>query len=204
MRYCPYCSAPVSENALTCHECKRNLDFNKLADVIEAGEDSQVNKKAIRKIWLKEHAIYIWPVITLLIGFITGGIILYLVALGQFAAEKESLNSEIVKLKSHITNINSNSQDVQSGFEDQLKAKDQIISILTDQRTSLTRIINFTRRMAENSILTPNNAEEASSFQRNFRYLERQFNQQQDQLNNTKFENNQNFNLETLPQFLQE
>lgn len=204
MRYCPYCSAPVSENAQTCHECKHSLDFNTLADVLESGEDSQVNKNAIRKIWFKEHAIYIWPAITLIIGFIAGGIILYLVALGQFASEKESLNSEITKLKSEISNISSNSQDVQSGFQDQLKAKDQIISILTDQRTSLTRIINFTRRMAQNSLITPNNADEAGNFQRNFRYLERQFTQQQDQLNETTFKDNQNFNLETLPQFLEE
>lgn len=203
MHYCPYCSAPVSENAQTCHECKKNLDFAVLREVLETGEESDVNKKALRKIWYKEHAIYIWPVFTLIIGFIAGGVILYLVALGQFASEKEELNSEINNLKAQIADINNNAQDAQSGLQDQLQAKDQIISVLGEQRTTLSRIINFTRRMAQNSIITPNSADEATSFRRNFRYLERQFNQQQEQLDATAYEGDRTFNLETLPQFLE-
>ena len=204
MHYCPYCSAPVSETAQTCHHCKRNLDFNAIADVLESGEGSLQNKAALRKIWIKEHAVYIWPFITLLSGFIAGGLILYLVALAQFSSEKDTLISQIDSLNAKISDINSNAKDAQSGLSEQLEAKDRIISVLNDQRVTLSRIINFTRRMSDNSIITANSTAEAATFRRNFRFLERQFNQQQDQLNATQFKDNQNFNLETLPQLLTE
>ena len=202
MRYCPYCSAQISETAKSCHNCKKSLDFEAIASVFEAGKASAVNKSALRKIWIKEHARFVWPVLTLVIGFIAGGAILYSLALVQASAEKDSLNIEIEDLKNQISQLNSEAKNAQSGLQGEIQAKDEIISILTAERQTLTRIINFTRSFTNNSIITPNSESDATGFRNNFRYLRKKFEGQQDQLNNTAFANNRKFNLKTAPQFL--
>ena len=78
MRYCPYCSAPISDSAKTCHNCKKSLEFNIVASALENSEESDFKKSALRKIWIKERMRFVWPVITLFIGFIIGGVILLL------------------------------------------------------------------------------------------------------------------------------
>ncbi len=204
MHYCPYCSAQISESAKSCHSCKKSLDFEAIASAFEPGEVSAINKSAVRKIWIKEHARFVWPVLTLIIGFIIGGAILYSIATVRSASEKDSLASQIEDLKNQISQINSEAEGAQTGLQGELQAKDQIISILTTQRQTLTRIINFTRRFSNNSIITPNSNSEATNFRNNFRYLRRQFEDQQEQLNNTAFANNRQFNLKTAPQFLED
>lgn len=204
MHYCPYCSEQISENAKSCHNCKKSLDFETFAAIIEPGEASDINKSALRKIWIQEHVRFIWPVVALVIGFIVGGTILYSLAIAQSTIEKESLYSEIQNLKSQISQLNSEAQGAQSGLKGEIQAKDQIISILTSQRQTLTRIINFTRRFTTNSIITPNSDSEATKFRNNFRYLRKQFDGQQEQLNNTAFANNRKFNLKTAPRFLED
>ncbi|KAA3610439.1 MAG: hypothetical protein D8M58_05505 [Calditrichaeota bacterium] len=204
MRYCPYCSTQISESAKSCHNCKKSLDFEAIASVFEASEASEINKSAVRKIWIKEHARFVWPVVTLIIGFIVGGAVLYSLALAQAASEKDTLNSEIEKLNAQISQINSDAQGAQSGLQGQIQEKEKIITILTSQRQSLTRIINFTRRFTNNSIITPNSEAEATYFKNNFRYLRGQFDDQQAELDNTTFADNRRFNLKTAPQFLED
>jgi len=204
MHYCPYCSAQITESAKSCHKCKKSLDFDAFASVFEPSDASAINKSAMRRIWIKEHARFVWPVVTLVLGLIVGGAVFYSLALVQSSAEKDSLNVEIQDLKNQISQINSDAQGAQSGLQGELKAKDQIITILTSQRQTISSIINFTRRFANNSIITPNSEAEATSFRNNFRYLRRQFDDYQDQLNNTAFANNRSFNLKTAPQFLQD
>ncbi len=202
MRYCPYCSAQISESAKSCHSCKKSLDFEAISNLFEPGEESAINKSAQRKIWLKEHARFVWPVVTLVAGFIIGGVILYSMARMQSASEKEALSSEIRDLKNQIEQINTRAAGAQSGLKGELEEKDRIISILTNQRKTMGSIINFTRRFTNGSAVTPNSEGIATSFKNNFRYLQRQFESQQEELNQTAFKNNRKFNLKTAPQFL--
>jgi len=204
MRYCPYCSAPVSENAKSCHNCKRSLEFGLIATALENSEESDFNKSTLRKIWLKERMRYVWPVITLIAGFIIGGIILYLMASLQFSIKTDELTLQIDSLNTQIAKLTTQSQDAKSGLQGKLQAKDKIIDILNNQRKTVSSIINFTRRFADNSIITPGNDAETESFRRNFFYLQRQFENQQDELNETEFKNDNIFNLKTIPQFLEE
>jgi hypothetical protein len=202
MRYCPYCSAQISESAKSCHSCKKSLDFEAISVLFESGEESTINKSAQRKIWLREHARFVWPVVSLFVGFIVGGVIFYSLALAQSVSEKETLNEEIQGLKNQISQINSDAAGAQSGLKGELEEKDRIISILTSQRKTMGSIINFTRRFTNNSVITPNNEAAATGFKNNFRYLKRQFENQQEALNKSSFKDNRNFNLKTAPQFL--
>jgi len=204
MHYCPYCSAPVSKSAKTCHNCKKSLEFNIIASALENSEESDFKKSAKRKIWIKERMRFVWPVITLLIGFVIGGVILYYLAVLQFSIKTDDLTFRIDSLNTHITSLNSNAQNAQSGLQTQLDAKDKIIGILQTQRRTLSSIINFTRRFSNNSIITPGNDSDTESYRRNFFYLQRQFENQQDELNETEFKNDNVFNLKTVPQFLEE
>lgn len=204
MQYCPYCSTPVSSGAKSCHNCKHSLDFNTIADALENNDESSFNKKALRKIWLKERMRFIWPVCTLIVGFIIGGIILYGFASVRFSVQTNALEGRIDSLNTQIASLKATAQNAASSMDDKLKAKDNIINLLNGQRQSLSGIINFTRRFSSNSIITPNNEAETESFRRNFFYLQRQFEDNQDELNKTTFENDNLYNLKTIPQFLEE
>jgi hypothetical protein len=204
MQYCPYCSAPVSESAKTCHNCKKSLEFDLIASALENSEESDFNKSALRKIWIKERMRFVWPVITLIIGFVAGGVILYLLASLEYSVKTDDLSVQIDSLNTKIANLNANAQNAQSGLQEQLQAKDRIIEILSNQRKTLSSVINFTRRFSNNSIITPGSDGDIESFRRNFFYLQRQFENQQDELNETAFDNDNIFNLKTVPQFLEE
>jgi hypothetical protein len=204
MQYCPYCSAPVSENAKTCHNCKKSLEFEIIASALENSEESDFKKSALRKVWIKERMRYVWPVLTLIIGFIVGGVILYYLAVLEFSIKTDDLNAHIDSLDAQISVLKSNAQNAQSGLQQDLQSKDKIIGLLQSQRQTLASIINFTRRFSSSSTVTPVSDAEIESFRRNFLYLQRQFENQQDELNETKFDNDNVFNLKTIPQFLEE
>lgn len=201
MEYCPHCSAALSKESLKkCPYCKKNIDMFDLAAVVEPGKTSEKNKEAIRKIWFREHSSKIIPIITLIIGFVIGAILLYSYAQIQFVNEKSEYQEEIAKLKETISQKDVNAGDQKTGYETIIKSKDQIISILAEQRNLISNIINFTRRMSRNSTITPTTPGEADYFKRNFSYLVNQFNKQNDELEKTEFEAKKSFNLETIPQ----
>jgi len=204
MRYCPYCSASVSESAKTCHNCKKSLEFGLIASALENSEESDFNKSALRKIWIKERMRYVWPIITFIAGFIVGGIILYLMATLQFSIKTDDLTAQIDSLNVKIKTLNSSAENAQSDLQLELQSKDKIIDLLANQRKTMSSIINFTRRFSNNSIITPGSDGDTDSFRRNFFYLRTQFENQQDELNETQFENDNVFNLKTIPQFLEE
>ena len=204
MHYCPYCSASVSENAKTCHNCKKSLEFGLIATALENSEESDFKKSALRKIWIKERMRYVWPLIMSIVGFLVGGVILYFMAALQFSIKTDDLTVRIDSLNAQIKTLNSSAQNAQSGLQEKLQAKDKIIKLLSEQRKTMSSIINFTRRFSNNSIITPGSDGETESFRRNFFYLQTQFENQQDELNETQFENDNVFNLKTIPQFLEE
>ena len=169
-----------------------------------ASYESEIKKSALRKIKIKERMRFVWPGVTLLIGFVVGGIILYLFSLGQFAMEKNELNSQIDSLSIQINDLNASASNAQSGLQSELQSKDKIIDILSEQRKSATSIINFTRRFTTNSVITVGSEEDITFFRNNFIYLRRQFLDQQEKLDSTGFNQTGRFNLKTIPQFLED
>lgn len=204
MRYCPYCSEPVSLKARTCHNCKKTLDMEILADALDTTEESEMKKSALRKIKIKENMRFIWPGITLFIGFIIGGIVLYLFSLAQFAIEKKDLTVQIDSLHSQITDLKASANRSQSDLKKKLKEKEKIINILSDQRKSVASIINFTRKFAATAAITAGSEEEITFFRNNFNYLRKQFLDQQDVLDSIGFKDSGRYNLKTIPQFLED
>ncbi|MCK5032972.1 MAG: hypothetical protein KAS18_05035 [Calditrichia bacterium] len=201
MEYCPHCSAALSkENFKKCPYCKKNIDMDDWAAVVEPGESSEKNKDAIRKIWFREHSSKIIPVITLMVGFIIGAILLYSYAQLQFANEKSEYQNTISTLNETISQKDANAGNEKTGFENIIKNKDGIISILAEQKDILANIINFTRRMSRNSTITLTTANEADYFKRNFSYLANQFNKQKEALEQTEFKSTKDYNLKTMPQ----
>ncbi len=104
MEYCPHCSSALSkENFKKCPYCKKNIDMGDIAAVVEPGESSEKNKDAIRKIWFREHSSKIIPVITLIIGFVVGAVLLYSYAQLQFSNERSDYQNNITQLNKTIS-----------------------------------------------------------------------------------------------------
>lgn len=201
MEYCPHCSASLSrENLKKCPSCKKNIVMEDIAAVVEPSESSDKNKEALRKIWFREHSSKIIPIITLFIGFIAGAILLYSYAQVQFMNERSEYENTIAQLNQTISQKDASAGSDKSEYESRLKSKDEVINILVEQRDLLSNIINFTRRMSNNSTITPTTPNEADYFKRNFKYLESQFNKQVEALEAIEFQSTKQFNLETIPQ----
>ena len=204
MEYCPYCAAPVSPGAKTCHQCKKSLDISALNFSYLPDENiSVINKKAQRKIWLKEHSRFIWPIATLMLGFILGGVLIYGYAQLQFSGERDTLQNKIARIETELENAQNSSAAQSAGLKQTLKQKDAVIGLLIKQRQTLSRIINFTRRLAGSSVITPNSPETAKSFRANITYLKNQFEKQQEQIDALGLIAKKTFNVLPIPQLME-
>lgn len=202
MQYCYHCSEPISKPTKVCPYCKNTLDMAAFESLLAERESSHLSKKSLRRIWRKEHSYLFWPLLTMVIGFIAGGILAYGFAQFQFSAERLDYDTKISGLEEQIQENQNTASNAQAGLNSQLAAKDNIISILDEQKELLTRIINFSRSFSQNSIITPNSNAIADRFKRNFDYLNDQFTSQQEQLRQTEHENIRRYNLQTIPQVL--
>jgi len=202
MNYCPYCAGQISEDAAKCPHCKKQLDFELLGKLYMSGKKSGINKKISRHLWFKEHSHIFIPIITLVVGFIIGGILVFGFEQQSFAGERSDYKDKIAQLQTTIANKDSASSNSTEKFQEQLAARDEIIGILAEQKQILSRIINFTRRFATNSTITPNSADESDYFKRNVSYLIRQFEKQQENLEATGYTSSETYNLMPAPEFL--
>jgi hypothetical protein len=204
MEYCPYCSAPLTKDYKTCPECKKSLSIDMLESLYGEGETSGIDVKVKRKIWFREHAHIFIPIITLIVGLVVGGLVAYSGAMAQFAIERTGYKSRIADLQKKIDTGASETASIKDTLEEQIKMKDSIIKILQEQQNIMSRIINFTRRLADNSTIMVSTADEQSFYSRNVKYLMKLYNDQTDLLKATGFEPIPNFDLESVPQFLNE
>jgi hypothetical protein len=204
MEYCPYCSTPVNPAQKVCPNCKKTLDLDILQSMYNSTESSEIDKKVKKKIWFREHSHIIYPFITLLIGLAAGIIGAYAFAQVQFINERAEYNDKIAGLENQISSSKAAANNAQGELNDQLKQKDKYIAILKEQRELMSRIINFTRRLATNSTVTPNTVQEGEYYDRNIRYLIRQFENQSKLLVEGNFESEPNYNLQTVPQLITE
>lgn len=202
MIYCPYCSEPITKSQKTCPFCKKSLDLDILDSLYEPGESSAISRKELRRLWFIEHSYIFWPVISLVLGLIAGGIIMFIYDQVQFSVERADLRTKIEELQSTVEQKESNTTDLKSGLEQEIGERDEIIEILDDQKETLTRIINFTRRFASGIPIPPSMGQESNSYKSNINYLIRQFETGQDKLRNAGYKNIKTYNLETVPQVL--
>jgi len=203
MEYCPYCAGPLSKPYKTCPHCRKSLDTDLLKQIYEPGKTSKLNKKLLVKVWYQEKSYIIFPIITLIVGFIIGALLFYGFAQVQFVNERAEYQGRISELQKAIEEMDISSGNVKQEMENKITDKDEIISILTEQNDILNRVIIFTRRLATNSTITPNTQEDADHYRRNCLYLINLFNEQQVKLTQTEYSVNQDFNLRSLPQFLE-
>lgn len=204
MEYCPYCSTTVSPTQKVCPNCKKSLDLNVLQSMYEASETTELDKKAKKQIWFREHSHIIYPIITLIIGLACGIIAAYTFAQIQFINERSDYKEHISQLEQQVNSGKTAATNAQGELKQQLNSKDQYIKILKEQRDLMSKIVNFTRRLATNSTITPNTVEEGEYYNRNIHYLIRQFESQNQLLVEGNFESDPGYNLQTVPQLLTE
>jgi hypothetical protein len=202
MEYCPYCSKTISPTQKVCPSCKKSLDLDVLQSMYEASETSGIDTKVKNRIWFREHTHIIFPIITLIIGLVAGIIGAYAFAQVQFINERSDYNDQISNLEQQINSSKTAANNAQGELKQQLDSKDEHITIIKEQRDIMSRIINFTRRLANNSVITPNTVDEGEYFNRNIRYLIGQFENQNQLLIDRNYESELNYNLRTVPQLI--
>jgi RNA polymerase subunit RPABC4/transcription elongation factor Spt4 len=204
MRYCPYCAESISEDAKVCPNCKKSLEFDILKEMYISQDSSNINKQVKRKLWYKEHSHIIFPIITTIIGFVAGAILLYSFAQVQFAGQRSEYKDKIAQLEKTISNKESAASTAESEYESRLKAKDYVIGILAEMNDIYSRLIYFTSRLSNASTITPNSTEDADFYTRNTKYLINLFNAEQEKLKDTEFQSDKTYNLETVPKLLEQ
>ena len=138
----------------------------------------------------------------MIIGLIAGIIGAYSFAQIQFISERSDYKDQISQLEQQINSSKTAANNAQGELKQQLDRKDEYIKILKEQRELTSKIINFTRRLANNSVVTPNTVEEGEYYSRNIRYLIGQFENQNQLLVEGNFEADPGYNLQTIPQMI--
>jgi cytoskeletal protein RodZ len=204
MNYCPYCAAQITKPSKVCPNCKKVLDFELLNEIYMSGKRSEPNRKLLKRKWFKEHNHIIVPIITMLAGIFVGGIISYLYAQTDFVTERKNYRSQISELQQTIATKDSAVSNSSDEFQKQLSVKNDIIGVLSEQKKILISITSFTRRLARNSVITPNSVDESDYYKRNVTYLKSQFDKQEEKLAETAFETGEASDVITIPQIFEE
>ena len=204
MQYCPHCSESLPKSVQVCPRCKKTVDFSILASQFENHKTSHKDKTALRKIWFKEHQNKFNLLGGIIIGFIIGIAAYYIFSLYQVENERTEYIKKITALESEIRKKESAAGDERNNLQKQIIEQREIISILEDQKKRLASIINFTRSITDNCIITPNSPESVGEFQKNIRYLKNLFYDQEEKLKQTSHDTNNSYNLNTISQLLEE
>ncbi len=201
MEYCPFCANPLPRKVSLCPHCNKNLEISYLKELYLTEDSSHIDTRSLRKIWFREHRHIILSVLFLLLGILLGAAGIYSYAQLQFRQEKQNLQSQISDLQQQIKDLQSASQNQQQTVEAELKKRDEIITLLTEQKKLMGQIMAFTRRLANNSTITPNDPAQGNYFLRNWRYLVQQYNKKQEKLKEMQADQGIDPNLTTIPQF---
>ena len=204
MEYCTYCAEALTKPFEVCPHCNKILDFDVLMQIYQPGKTSAINRKALRKIWFKEHRRTIMATVALLIGLAVGAAASYGFGQRQFKNERTSYENRIAGLLSEIEDKAAAATGAHAGLQRQLDAQEEILGIVTEQKELLSSVIRFTNRLAKNSTVTPNSPSDADYYKRNVRYLDSQFQALQEKLKLTGHTPIKSYNLQTIPRLLQE
>lgn len=204
MTYCPFCAEKLLKPAKICPYCKKSIDPQLFKEMYgSAGGPSHLDRKLLMKRWFKEHSLFIYPMMALLIGLIIGIILAYSYALIQFSGERSDYQKKITELENTLQKQKTTAGNLESDFQNQLDTKNNIIKILLEQKELLSRLIYFTNRLSENSTLTPNTPEDIDNYRRNTLYIIQLFNESQTKLKSAGLEDNKAYYLQTVPSLLQ-
>ncbi len=205
MHYCPYCSGPISKPVKICPHCHHTLDLGIYQAVFQSDlETTALNKRAKRKLWFKEHSRIFLPLVFLLIGLAAGAVLTFGYAQIHFSSEQSRFEETINNLRAHIADLKraaAQSADSTAAFT---QKQDSVIQLLRLQESTLRKIIVFTRRLANNSTITPHTAGQADYFRRNVRYLMRKYDQTNERLKTLGFAVPAAYNLKPVPELLNE
>ncbi len=204
MEYCPFCSGELSKPVKVCPHCKKSLDMDMYQAIFKPGESSELNKKARRSLWFKENSRFIFPFIFLVVGLLAGSAGMFGYAALHFKSKQNALDKEIVQLKTQISQNKQSAGATSDSLDQFIAQQDTVIQILAEENKLIRQIITFTRRLSRNSSIVPNIPNEAAYFKRNFRYLKNQYEAQQQKLAETFYTPEKSYNLETIPDLLQE
>ncbi len=203
MEYCPFCSGPLNNPAKVCPHCKKALDLHIYQSVFEPGETTKTNKKALRRLWFKEHSRFLMPLLFLVIGLAVGAAVMFGYSAIHFQLKQNSLEQEITTLNSRLKESGTNTTALSDSLNTFILARDTVVQILKEKNKLLRQIIVFTRRMANNSLVQPHSENETNYFRRNFKYLEKQYEAQRQKQNETYFKAPKKPNLKTIPKLLE-
>ena len=202
MMYCYHCTTRLSKSFDVCPHCNKTLDTATLKTLYDTGSGRDVKRGAAFKIWLKEHNRIILPFLTFAIGVVAGIAIWLGYAKGEIASESAGYQTQIASLQSRITELEGSNEESMAGFTSQMAQKDSVISQLKNQRQTLANLITFTRRLTRSAQITPQSPQESDYYRRNSLYLINEFNKQQEALISLGDSNDNEYNLETIPQLL--
>lgn len=203
MSYCPHCSELLPKPTKICPFCNKTVDLSLISSVFKPGESSDIQRKMKRKIWFREKLIIILPIIFLAIGLGIGAIAMFTIDEVRFASTRTDYEERIATLQSTIEEGQQNAANSQLELNQTLAEKDLIIASLTEQNKIFSRMIYFTSRLANNSTITPASPQDIDYFQRNVRYLQNQFTQEQEKLAQTSYTTEGSYNLIPIPQLLE-
>jgi len=203
MAYCPHCSEELPKPVKVCPFCNKTIDLNLLSSMYKPGETSETDKKIRRKIWFKEKLLIILPLLALIIGLAAGAAAMLVFMEIQFASSREGYEEKIAALQNEIEKQRQSVASSNQEMNDIIAEKDKIISSLTEQNSIFSRMVAFTNRLARNSTITPNSPQDIDYYQRNIRYLQSLFEQEQEKLKETSYQSEDTYNLIPVPQFLE-
>lgn len=204
MEYCPFCSGPLSSNLKVCPHCNKSIDLDIYQSVFSPGQTSKINKKAARQLKFKENARYIFPVVFLLIGFAVGAVSLFSYSAIHFQASKTAFENEIKDLNTRIESNLNKAITVQDSLQFVIDKQDTIIQNLGELENHIRQIITFSRRLARNSVITPNSNDQIQYFRRNYLYLNRLYGQKYEELKILGFPVSETYNLLVFPDLITE
>lgn len=204
MEYCPFCSGLLKKAPKVCPHCNKALNLNMYKSIYQPASTTKPNRSAMRKLWFKENARFILPALFLIIGLVAGAVGMFGYSILHFQMKQNGYEQEITELNSRIQNSGSLSKSIQDSLAADIASRDSVLIILSEQNRILQQIISFTRRAANNSTLAANSQTERDYFRRNFRYLERLYENEQEKLEATFYQAVSTYNLQTIPLFLGE
>jgi hypothetical protein len=203
MVYCPHCSEALPKQVKVCPFCNKTIDAQLLSSLYEPGESSEVDKKIRRKIWFKEKLLFILPLLALIIGLVSGSAAMLAFTEIQYTSSRTAYEDQIKSLQEEIQKNQQSAVDSNQEMNKIIAQKDKIITSLAEQNSIFSRMVSFTNRLARSSTITPNSPQEIDFYQRNIRYLQSLFNQEQEKLREASYDSTGTFNLIPIPQFLE-
>lgn len=203
MIYCPNCATRLNKALEVCPYCKKVMDIKVIKELFTTKGASQFNRGVMSKIWFKEHGHIIIPIIMIVVGLAIGTAVSFGYANVQFHNEVLGFETQLFDLQITIEQNKSTVDHIRSEMNQQLVSKEEVITILTEQKKLLGQIISFTNRLTRNSTMHPDSTSEAEYYSRNVRYLISQFEKQEEKLDQMGIMTVKPSTLKPIPQLLE-